>query len=301
MKFIANLMDPTIDPGRWALAREVEGWDVLAASDHLFLPVGEQKQWFPHLWVTVSQMAASTKTVRLTSTFANNLLRSPVEFVQASLSMQRVSQGRWDAGLGAGWSEWELAATGIPFPGPRERADRYIEAVQIARRFFDDRACTFEGEYYSINVPRMQGFDDIDAPPLVGALGGARTIAGAGPLLNRIEIKASSPATRGGTMDPAAFARIPEQHLVELVEKVRHVAGDVDIAFFARCGVGDDPLARELGNLCTEPGGLYTGMFGPPEQVAERLHELESFGISHVNVSPTDPSAFELLAPYLAR
>jgi alkanesulfonate monooxygenase SsuD/methylene tetrahydromethanopterin reductase-like flavin-dependent oxidoreductase (luciferase family) len=299
MHFIANLMDPGIHPGRWAADREREGWDVLAASDHLFLPVGGRRQWFPHLWVTVSQMAAATTTARITSTFANNLLRSPVEFVQASLTMQRVSDGRWEAGLGAGWSQWEMEATGLRFPSPRERADRYVEAVRIARALFDTGNCAFRGEHYTIDVPAMPGFDDVPAPPLVGALGGNRTITGAGPHLDRIELKASSPATRGGAMDHAAFAAIPRTHLVDLIEKARRAAGDADIAFYARCGVGDDPLTRELAALCVEPDGLYTGLFGPPHQVAERLHAFSELGITHINVSPTRPSAFELLAPHL--
>jgi alkanesulfonate monooxygenase SsuD/methylene tetrahydromethanopterin reductase-like flavin-dependent oxidoreductase (luciferase family) len=299
MYFIANLMDPGIHPGRWAADREREGWDVLAASDHLFLPVGGQRQWFPHLWVTVSQMAAATTTARITSTFANNLLRSPVEFVQASLTMQRVSDGRWEAGLGAGWSQWEIEATGLRFPSPRERADRYVEAVRIVRALFDTGSCTFHGDHYTINVPTMPGFDGVPAPLLVGALGGDRTIKGAGPHLDRIELKASSPATRGGAMDHAAFAAIPRSHLADLIEKARRAAGDAGIAFYARCGVGDDPLTRELAALCVEPEGLYTGLFGPPHQVAERLQAFSELGITHINVSPTHPSAFELLAPYL--
>jgi alkanesulfonate monooxygenase SsuD/methylene tetrahydromethanopterin reductase-like flavin-dependent oxidoreductase (luciferase family) len=231
MKFIANLMDPTLDPAQWARQRETEGWPVLAASDHLFIPVGgKRNEWFPHLWVTVSQLAAATTSARITSTFANNLLRSPVEFVQASLTMQRVSGGRWEAGLGAGWSRAEIDAIGLDFPEPRERADRYIEAVRIAGQLVDLRECRFAGQYYTVEIPPIPDFDDVPSPPLVGALGGKRTIAGAGPLLDRIEIKASSPATRGGNMDPHAFAHIPRSHLTEMIEKVRRAAPDAEIA-----------------------------------------------------------------------
>jgi alkanesulfonate monooxygenase SsuD/methylene tetrahydromethanopterin reductase-like flavin-dependent oxidoreductase (luciferase family) len=173
-----------------------------------------------------------------------------------------------------------------------------VEAVRIVRALFDTGNCTFQGEHYTITVPAMPGFDDVPAPLLVGALGGDRTIKGAGPHLDRIELKASSPATRGGAMDHA-FAAIPRSHLVDLIEKARRAAGDAGIAFYARCGVGDDPLTRELATLCVEPEGLYTGLFGPPHQVAERLHAFSELGITHINVSPTHPSAFELLAPYL--
>jgi alkanesulfonate monooxygenase SsuD/methylene tetrahydromethanopterin reductase-like flavin-dependent oxidoreductase (luciferase family) len=300
MQFVANLMDPTVDARSWAHEREAEGWPVLSASDHLFIPVGGRRnEWFPHLWVTVSQMAAATSTAQITSTFANNLLRSPVEFVQASLTMQRFSGGRWEAGLGAGWSRPEIDAAGLDFPSPRERADRYIEAVRIARELIDTRQCSFAGKYYNIDIPPIPGFDDVPSPPLVGALGGPRTIAGAGPWLDRIEIKASSGATRGGNLDSHAFAHIPRRHLSEMVEQVRRAAPDTAIAFYARCGVDNDSLARELSEICAEPDGLYTGLFGPAEQVAEKLLTFAEFGVSHINISPTHPSAFEQLAPYL--
>jgi len=86
---------------------------------------------------------------------------------------------------------------------------------------------------------------------------------------------------------------------VDLIGQARRAAGDTGIAFYARCGVGDDPLTRELAALCVEPEGLYTGLFGPPHQVAERLRAFSELGITHINVSPTHPSAFELLAPHL--
>lgn len=95
MRFIANLMDFEVDPGPWAMAREAEGWDGVAASDHYFVRRGSR--WYPHLWVAVAQMAAATDRIVVTSAFANNLFRSPVEFVLASLTMQRASAGRWEA------------------------------------------------------------------------------------------------------------------------------------------------------------------------------------------------------------
>jgi alkanesulfonate monooxygenase SsuD/methylene tetrahydromethanopterin reductase-like flavin-dependent oxidoreductase (luciferase family) len=293
-------MDPSVDARRWAAEREDEGWSILAVSDHIFMDVGgATPSWFPHVWVTAAQMAAATTTARLMSTYANNLLRSPVEFVQASLSMQLASCGRWDAGLGAGWNQFEMNSIGEPFPSPRDRADRYIEAVQIVRRLFDDGACEFNGDYYSIAVPKMPGFEGVAAPRLVGALGGPRTIAGAGPFLDRIEIKASSISTQSGRSDPTAFASIPRHALSDLIDLVRRANSDAELAVFARCGVDDDPRAQELARVCVRPGALYTGLFGPAAQVAERLAAFAEFGVTHVNVSPTSPSAFAQLAPYL--
>jgi alkanesulfonate monooxygenase SsuD/methylene tetrahydromethanopterin reductase-like flavin-dependent oxidoreductase (luciferase family) len=299
VKYIANLMDPALHPGVWAAAREAEGWDTVAASDHYFLGGMGVNMWFPHVWVSASQMAATTSRVKITSTFANNLFRSPVEFVQASLTLQRASNGRWEAGLGAGWNRDELETTGQRFPENRERADRFIEAVKIVRQFFDEKACKFSGEYYDINVATTGGFDDVPAPALVASVGGPRTVAGVVPLIDRAELKAASPATRDGALDFAALAQIPKQHLIDLIDRVRRVREDVDLGFFGLCAAGNDPMTEMISSVFTDKDSLYAPFYGPPEQVADAMRGLEKLGITHVQVSPSNPTAFEELAAQL--
>lgn len=299
MEFVANLMDPTVDPGAWASRREAEGWSMVAASDHYVVGAMGMCRWFPHLWVSVSQMAAATERVKVTSTFANNLFRSPVEFVQASLTMQRVSGGRFEAGLGAGWNQDELERAGMRYPTKRERADRLIEAVQICRQLFDKGACTFSSSYYEIDIPMTGGFEDVSAPPLVASLGGPRTIAGATPYLDRIELKGASPATRDGVVDFVKLAAIPKQYLIDLVDQVRRIREDIPLGFFALCSPGTDDMTKGLESLFTDPDALYAGLYGHPEKVAETLLGLERYGITHPEVSPANPEAFAGLAPYL--
>lgn len=299
MEFIANLMDPTVDPASWARDREAEGWDTVAASDHYFLGGMGVNRWFPHLWVTVSQMAAGTERVKITSTFANNLFRSPVEFVQASLTMQRVSHGRFEAGVGAGWNRDEMEQSGQRYPSNRERADRFIEAVNIVRHLFDEGSCKFSGDHYSVDVPTTCGYEDVSPPALVGSLGGPRTIAGATAYLDRVELKGASPATRDGVLDFATLAQIPKQHLVELVDRVRRVREDTPLGFFALCGAGTDPLSLGMESMFPDPDSLYAGLYGHPEKVAETLVGLEKYGITHAEVSPANIDAYEQLAPYL--
>ena len=94
-------------PGDWARAREAEGWHGLALSDH-FVTVA---LGYPHLWVALTEMAYATCSIPITSSFANNLFRSPVEFAQAALTLNRVANDRFEAGLGAGWIEDEIVRT----------------------------------------------------------------------------------------------------------------------------------------------------------------------------------------------
>ena len=120
MELAANYMTADVPPVEWARRREDEGWDVVACADHLFSP----RRAYPHVWVTLATFAAVTRRVTLTTAFANNLLRSPVEFAQASLQMQVVSDGRFEAGLGSGWTRDEIEGIGLTYPGPAARCVR---------------------------------------------------------------------------------------------------------------------------------------------------------------------------------
>ena len=191
MEFAANFMSGDLSPAAWACRREDEGWDVLGCADHFF---SVRRGAYPHVWVTLATFAAATTRVGLTSSFANNLLRSPVEFAQAALQLQSVSGGRFEAGLGAGWTKDEIDAAGLEYPSPGERAGRYIEAMHIVRQILDTGTSRFEGRYYRVDLPNLRVGPD-PPPPLVGSLGGARTIREVGPLVDRIEINPGSPAT----------------------------------------------------------------------------------------------------------
>jgi alkanesulfonate monooxygenase SsuD/methylene tetrahydromethanopterin reductase-like flavin-dependent oxidoreductase (luciferase family) len=293
MEFGANFNSGDLSPAVWARRREDEGWDVLGCADHFF---SMRRGAYPHLWVTLATFAAATTEVGLSSSFANNLLRSPVEFAQAALEMQIVSGGRFEAGLGAGWTRDEIDAAGLHYPSPAERAARYAEAMQIVRQIFDGAACRFDGRYYHVDLPKLRP-QTAEAPPLVGSLGGPRTIREVGPLLDRVEVNVSSAATRGGALDLDLLARVERADLDALVRGVRDVNPTAPLGILVLCNVGDDERTRAYEE---QMGGSFLGQFfGPPEKVADALLELEDLGLSRVQITPFFESSFELLAPFL--
>jgi alkanesulfonate monooxygenase SsuD/methylene tetrahydromethanopterin reductase-like flavin-dependent oxidoreductase (luciferase family) len=292
LEFAANFMTADVPAADWARRREDEGWHVLGCADHFFSP----RRAYPHLWVTLATFAAATERVLLTSAFANNLFRSPVEFVQAALQVQAVSGGRFEAGLGAGWEREEAEAAGIGYPPAAERAARYAEAAHIVRDLLDTGTCTFHGDYYDLDVPVI-GPRVGSPPPFVAALGGPRTIRLIGPIADRIELQLISVANRGGSIDLDALAAIPRSHLGELVTAAREANETAALGSFVMCSVTGDERTREW---CRRLEGTFMGdFFGEPAQVAERLHELADAGISRVQVSPFSDASFELLAPHL--
>ena len=293
MEFCPNLMRTDLDPVAWAEAREAEGWDVIAVADHLWGGAGST---FPHVWVTLTQMAMVTSRVRLTSSFANNLFRSPVEFAQASLALQRASGGRFEAGLGAGWARDEMVQTGREYPDGPTRAGMYREAILIAPDLLRTRRCPFHGRYYRVDVPAIGPRCD-PPPPLVASLGGPRTIREIAPLVDRVELKAAGPATRGGALDLQALATVTHDDLRRAVARVRSVQPTAPIGIFGLCTVGDGARTRQLASILGD--NLYGGFVGHPEKVAHNMLRLEELGISRVQISPSVPGSEAALAPYL--
>jgi hypothetical protein len=293
MEFIANLMDAEVDPVEWARIRENEGWQVLGCADHFFSPT----KTYPHVWVTLAAMATATSTVKLTTSFANNLFRSPVEFAQASLQMQRISHGRFEAGLGAGWEKAEALGADIDYPEPAIRAERYIEAAHIVRQFFDTGACRFTGKHYDIDVPRLGPIPGEGAPPLVFSLGGPRTIKNIAPIADRVEVKLISQITRDGSVNLPAMASVPESHLHDLVGQIRDVNPDVPLSVFILCSAGDDDRTKGVEALLGD--SFLGGFYGAPGKVAESMMRLADAGIDRVEVSPFTEASFAALAPEL--
>ncbi len=292
MELVVNLLDAREDPAEWARRREQEGWFGIGCADHFFSP----RRPYPHLWVTLATFAAATSRVRLASCFANNLFRSPVEFAQASLQLQAVSGGRFEAGLGAGWDREEALAAGFQYPPAGERAARYAEAIEIAGRLLRDGACQFHGRYYQVDVPII-GPRPEHPPPLVASLGGDRTIREIAPLVDRVEVKLISAATRGGTLDVAALAQVEREQLDSLVRKVRAANPTVPLSLFVLCSVGDDELTRSLEAALA--GSFLSGFFGDPGKVAASVRGLVDADISRVQLSAFSPASYELLADEL--
>lgn len=127
------------------------GYDALMLSDHLvdqFAPIA-----------ALSVAAAVTTRLRLGTFVFNNDLRHPVVLAQELATLDRLSDGRLEIGMGAGWNVPEYESTGIPFdPGP-VRIDRLAEAVSVLKGVFGEGPVDFQGRFY-----RVKGLEDLPRP-----------------------------------------------------------------------------------------------------------------------------------------
>ena len=113
MDFVPVYSGDRLGPVDWARRREEEGWHGVAMADHILS--GQRGNWHP--FAALGAMAVSTTRVTLTTAYGNNLMRSPVEFAQASLSLHALSSGRYEVGLGAGWAKEETRRLGPRLSG----------------------------------------------------------------------------------------------------------------------------------------------------------------------------------------
>jgi alkanesulfonate monooxygenase SsuD/methylene tetrahydromethanopterin reductase-like flavin-dependent oxidoreductase (luciferase family) len=276
VQLFANLTSAEYEPADFAARAEAAGFDGVTCSDHYWL-----RSVFPHLWVSLAAMATATERVTLAPSFANNLFRSPVEFAQASLAMQRLSHGRYEAGLGAGWTELELIATGQVFPEGPVRARRYREALLIVRDLLTTGGCQFQGDHYTMDVPAV--FTPPATPiPLVASVGGPWTVKHITPIVDRVELKFGR-TTRGGALDLQAMATVTRDELAGMVAGVRDANPDIEVGLFLLVAAGDSAevqgFAAALGdNLCSR-------FAGEPKRVLDNLRELEDMGIGRLQLT----------------
>jgi probable F420-dependent oxidoreductase len=277
---------------------EAEGYDVLSMPDHL----GGQFAPVPAL----ASIAAVTTRVRLSMFVLANDFRNPAVLAKEITSLDVISGGRVELGIGAGWSAAEYAAQGVRFDRPSVRIDRLEEALGVLRRAFAGERVDHEGPHY-----RFDGLDVLPRPvqpriPFVLG-GGAKkmlTLAGrAGDIVGIATNNSLRTALVGGSTGLA------EDVVAEQIGWVRDGAGDrfADVELNVRVlGVAvrptreeaADALAPELG----DPEMLLRSPFvflGPVEAIHEQLLRYrETLGVTYYTVSQRHA---DQLTPLIAR
>jgi probable F420-dependent oxidoreductase len=130
-----------VERARWA---EGIGCSHVCVHDHLAL----QHPPIPLL----TAVAMATERIRLCPLVFNNDLRHPAVLAQELASLDILSGGRTEVGIGAGWNEPEYRRTGITFDPPGIRIDRLTEAIAILRGLFADGPFSYSGRYYTITA-----------------------------------------------------------------------------------------------------------------------------------------------------
>jgi F420-dependent oxidoreductase-like protein len=107
-------------------------------------------------WTALAALAAETKRVRLGLMVTGNTYRHPAVLAKIAATVDVISNGRLDFGIGAGWNVYEHESMGIPLYAPGERIRRLGEACEIIKSLFTQHLTTFEGRYYTLKDARSE-------------------------------------------------------------------------------------------------------------------------------------------------
>lgn len=129
-------------------------------------------------WTLLSAIAARTSRLRLGVMVSSNTHRHPAVLTKMISTVDAVSEGRLEIGLGAGWSELEHRSYGIEFPGIAERLDRLEEACVVIDGLLTQESFSFDGTHYELHDARCEpGPVQRPRPPLlIGGRGERRTL-----------------------------------------------------------------------------------------------------------------------------
>ena len=130
---------------------EAAGYESVWVYDHFHtVPVPTQEATY-EAWTLMAALAAATDTVRLGQMCTCNGYRPPPYLAKVAASIDAISAGRLEMGIGAGWYEHEYNGYGYPFPKPSVRIGELRESVEIMKRMWTEDEVFFEGKYYTLD------------------------------------------------------------------------------------------------------------------------------------------------------
>ncbi len=153
------------------------GFDVVGVADHFVDWTNPPRPWF-EAWTLLGAMARETKRIRITTTVSQIPLRPPAMFARQALTVDHLSDGRLELGLGIGLPiDPSYEMMGVPNWTPKERVDRFGEYVEIVDRMLSNEVTTFNGRYYEVEGAVMNPRPvQSPRPPLTIAAMGTRML-----------------------------------------------------------------------------------------------------------------------------
>jgi probable F420-dependent oxidoreductase len=160
-----SITDDVAEVARSARAAEEAGFDIFQVGDHLGIQLSP--------FVALAAAAAATSGIRIGTLVLNNDLRHPVAVAQEAATLDRLSGGRVEIGLGAGHSFTEYATIALPFDPPAVRKARLAEAIEILGPLLAGEEVSYTGAHYRVADARTLRPLQAHVPLLVGVNGRA--------------------------------------------------------------------------------------------------------------------------------
>ncbi len=278
----------------FALLAEQLGFDGFFCADHYGYATPAHRPPGPlDAWTTLAGLARDTHHLRIGTLVSPVTFRLPGPLALIVAQVDHMSGGRVELGLGAGHTEGEHAAHGIPFPPVADRFDRLQEQLEILTglwRTQEGEQFSHSGTYYTLegNPARPKPLQDPHPPIILGGRGTKRTPTLAAAYADELNVSYLSPADTA-----IAFERAREA--------CRAIGRDpatlrLTSTQLLACGTSDEDVERRLRHVRVPvTAALPHAAVGPPATVTERLTRLGEIGADAVYLHCWDPSDGDLL------
>jgi probable F420-dependent oxidoreductase len=280
------------------------GFSSITFTDHVVVP-----QWEP--FAALAAIAAVTERIRVGTLVADNGLRNPVMTAKAAATIDRLSGGRLELGLGAGYVAANFAAAGARFAPARERLAQLEESIELIRHVWTDESTTFSGRYYQMTDSPRVAPEPVSPRLLVGG-GGQHTMRLAGRVAD-----VASMIPRQNTGEWSLTASLADSSVDCMAQKaawVREgaVAAGRDpasvelntmvfkLAIGDDASVGRDVFARDNGLRVDELGDSTLFLAGAGPELRERLQEYrDRVGLTYFSFFDPGDDQIEYLADHV--
>ncbi|MDQ3781758.1 MAG: LLM class F420-dependent oxidoreductase [Actinomycetota bacterium] len=280
---VTDHWDVIADAARTA---EALGYESVWVYDHFHTSPAPSQEVTYEAWTLMAALAAVTDTVRLGQMCTCNGYRQPSYLAKVAASIDVISAGRLEMGIGAGWYEHEFDGYGYPFPKPSVRLGQLEEAVEIMRRMWTEDVVSFDGKHYHLDgaICRPHPVQQPHIPLWVAGGGEQLTL--------RIAARYAAATNFGDTIEQ--FARKSEV----LADHCAQVGTDFDVIvrsnnFNVLCEATEADVAARLDwiterytplvgeSKAARVRALYTPMAGTPQQLIERFGSWQEAGMSY--------------------
>ncbi|MGH7905709.1 MAG: TIGR03560 family F420-dependent LLM class oxidoreductase [Candidatus Binataceae bacterium] len=250
---------------------ERAGFHSLWLVDHVFSPRLEDMD-YPECLALLSALAVHTEKIRLGTMVLCNSFRNPALLAKSLTTIDHLSNGRLEAGFGAGWAQKEYQAYGYEFPGIGTRLAQLDESLQILRAMFTEPRASFSGRYFRIeNAPNNPKPLQKPRPPI--------TVGGSGEkVMLRIVAKYAD-----WWNCPAGYRDFGRK-LEALKGHCRDIGRDFDTINISEqvlivIGKSDAEVEAKWKSAQILKPFVYTAIKGTPPQVIEQIRERAERGV----------------------
>jgi F420-dependent oxidoreductase-like protein len=255
---------------------EVTGWDVACVTDHFMPNTPEREGAMLESWSTLSALAALVPRMRVGTIVLGNTYRHPAVVAKMAAQVDIISGGRLLLGLGAGWQENEHQAYGIPFYTLRERLERLDEACEVITSLWTQRRATFKGRHYQLSDAPLDPKPVQQPHPELMIGGGGERVT-----LRIVARHANHWNVWGGPQVLARKSAILAEHCAAVGRDPKTITRSVNMALLITDKKDEvEQLARTIETRMGRHAAdaRDTCLAGTPEQIRERLHQLQAAG-----------------------